>query len=149
VPADHPLAAGDLGAIFTRVGAAWAGALADLGVSDLSVHDGAGTARRRGNPRERLLAAVCYATLGRGEVVAGGRKVVGLAQRRRRPGALVQCGLLRRWEPRALLRALGADPEDPEIVGAAVGLDDLVDDPPDDAAVMEAVRRRLAGEVVG
>src|SRR3712207_8118648 len=54
----------------------------------LSLHDalpilyeGAGTARRQGTPRERLLAAVCYATVGRGEVLAGGRKVVGLAQR--------------------------------------------------------------------
>lgn len=145
VPADHPLAAGDIGAIFERVGAAWAAALGDLGVTGLAVHRGRSGARLRGSPRQRLLAAVCYATLGRGEVVAGGRKLVGLSQRRRAPGALVQCGLLRRWRPGPLLEALGADPDDAEIRDAAVGLDDLVADPPDDAAIMAAVRRRVVG----
>ncbi|HWB70924.1 MAG TPA: hypothetical protein VG452_01805, partial [Egibacteraceae bacterium] len=109
------------------------------------VHTGVSTARRRGDARQRLLAAVCYATLGRGEVLAAGRKLVGLAQRRRRPGALVQCGLLRRWRPAGLLAALGADPGDPEIAAHAVGLDDLLDAPPDDPAVMQAVERRLGG----
>jgi lipoate---protein ligase len=145
LPAGHPLLDGDLGAVFGRVGHAWAGALADLGVADLAVHDGPAQARRGGNARERLLASVCYATLGRGEVTAGGRKLVGLAQRRRRPGALVQCGLLRRWDPRALLRRLGADPDDPGIVDAAVGLDDLLAAPPTDQAVMAAVSARLTG----
>lgn len=145
VPADHPLAAGDIGAIFERVGAAWAAALGDLGVTGLAVHRGRSGARLRGSPRQRLLAAVCYATLGRGEVVAGGRKLVGLSQRRRAVGALVQCGLLRRWQPAALLEALGADADDPEVLAAAVGLDDLVADPPDDAAVMAAVERRVVG----
>lgn len=145
VPAHHPLAAGDIGAIFERVGAAWAAALGDLGVTGLAVHRGRSGARLRGSPRQRLLAAVCYATLGRGEVVAGGRKLVGLSQRRRAVGALVQCGLLRRWQPAALLEALGADADDPEVLAAAVGLDDLVADPPDDAAVMAAVERRVVG----
>lgn len=145
VPAHHPLAAGDIGAIFERVGAAWAAALGDLGVTGLAVHRGPSGARVRGSPRQRLLAAVCYATLGRGEVVAGGRKLVGLSQRRRAVGALVQCGLLRRWQPAALLEALGADADDPEVLAAAVGLDDLVPDPPDDAAVMAAVERRVVG----
>lgn len=145
VPAGHPLAAGDIGAIFERVGEAWAAALADLGVEEVAVHRGPATARRRGSPREQLLAAVCYATLGRGEVTVGGRKLVGLSQRRRAVGALVQCGLLRRWQPAALLEALGADADDPEVLAAAVGLDDLVADPPDDAAVMAAVERRVVG----
>lgn len=145
LPAGHPLLDGDLGAVFDRLGTAWAGALADLGVPHMSVHTGAATARRRGDDRDRLLAAICYATLGRGEVLAGGRKVVGLAQRRRRPGALVQCGLLRRWDPAPLLRAFGADPRDAGILAGAAGLDQLLADPPTDAAVTAAVQRRLAG----
>ncbi len=144
-PSGHPLLAGDLGAVLDRVGAAWALALDDLGVADLTVHLGPATARRRGTPRERLLAAICYATLGRGEVLAGGRKVVGLAQRRRRAGALVQCGVLRRWDPAPLLRAFGAEAADAGVAAAAVGLDDLVDPPPSDAAIMAAVTRRLVG----
>lgn len=145
LPTGHPLLEGDLSAVFPRVGEAWRDALTDLGVADLRVHRGAGTASHRGDERDRLLAAVCYATVGRGEVLAGGRKLVGLAQRRRRPGALVQCGLLRSWDPAALLTALGADPADREIAEAAVGLDDLLADAPSDGMVIEAVSSRLAG----
>jgi lipoate-protein ligase A len=38
-------------------------------------------------------ATVCFAGLGSGEVVAGGRKVVGISQRRDRRGARFQCSL--------------------------------------------------------
>ncbi|HWH33545.1 MAG TPA: hypothetical protein VNU01_12820 [Egibacteraceae bacterium] len=64
-PAGHPMAAGDLGEAFLRVGEAWAAALGDLGVTGLEVHRGASPASRLGGPRERLLAAVCYALPGR------------------------------------------------------------------------------------
>jgi hypothetical protein len=84
---------------------------------------------------------VCYATLGRGEVLSTGRKLLGLAQRRRRHGALVQCGLLRRWEPGPLLAALGADPHDPEIEAAAVGLDELGCGDLADGTIVAAVSR--------
>lgn len=143
VPAGHPWLEGGPGAVYSPVGRSWAMALRELGVPDVDVHHETSTASRRGDARQRLLAAVCYATLGRGEVTAGGRKIVGLAQRRRRPGALVQCGLLRRWRPARLLAALGADPDDPAIAAGAAGLDDLVDPPPSDAEVMEAVRCSL------
>lgn len=143
VPSGHPWLDGGPGAIFGPVGRSWAAALRTLGVADVDVHGGTSAARRHGDARQRLLAAVCYATLGRGEVTAGGRKIVGLAQRRRRPGALVQCGLLRRWRPARLLTALGAEPDDPGIAASAAGLDDLVDPPPPDDQLMEAVRCSL------
>jgi lipoate---protein ligase len=143
VPGGHPLLGDDLAAVFMAVGNAWARALEALGCTDVRVHDGPAQAQRRGSPRQQLLAAICYATLGRGEVTAAGRKVVGLSQRRRRPGALVQCGLLRRWQPDALLRAFGGNADDAEILAAAVGLDELLDQPPADAAVMAAVHREL------
>ena len=139
VPAGHPWHTDRLGDLFELVGRHWADALCNLGVRDLTVHDGPATARRRGTDRERLLAAVCYATRGRGEVLWRGRKLVGLAQRRRRHGAMVQCGLLHRWEPGPLLASLGGDPDDPEIRRAAVGLTDVLAEPVDDAAVMAAV----------
>jgi lipoate---protein ligase len=143
VPTGHPLLAGDLVDVFLRIGRVWAGALRDLGVPDVAVHEGPATARRLGSARERLLASLCYATLGRGEVVIGRQKIVGLAQRRRRHGALVQCGLLRRWRPEVLLTAFGADPGDHEVAAAAAGLDDLLDPAPPDEAVSDAVERRL------
>jgi lipoate---protein ligase len=145
VPTGHPLLAGRMTDVFTRVGVAWGSALTDLGVPRVTVHDGPSSARRRGSTRERLLAAVCYATVSQGEVLAGGRKLVGLAQRRRRAGALVQCGLLRTWDPRPVLHALGASPDDADMLGRAVGLDDLVNDPPSDESIMAAVGAHLRG----
>lgn len=139
VPAGHPWLDGGPGAVFAPVGESWAAALRAVGVPGIGVHRGTSPARRQGGTRERLLAALCYATLGRGEVTAGGRKLVGLAQRRRRQGALVQCGLLRRWRPARLLAALGADPDDPEVAASAVGLDDLLDPPPTDGVIMAEV----------
>jgi lipoate-protein ligase A len=140
LPGDHPWVADQLTAVFDRVGTVWLEALRSLGVPHLTVHRGASTARRRGTAREQLLAAVCYATRGRGEVFWRDRKLVGLAQRRRRHATMVQCGLLRRWRPERLLTALGADPDDQQILTAAVGLDEVCADPPDDVSVMAAVR---------
>jgi lipoate---protein ligase len=139
VPAGHPWHTDRLGDVFALVGRRWADALCGLGARDLTVYDGPATARRRGTERERLLAAVCYATRGRGEVLWRGRKLVGLAQRRRRHGAMVQCGLLRRWEPGPLLASLGANPADREIWRAAVGLAEVMPAAPDDAEIMAAV----------
>ncbi len=44
----------------------------------------------------------CYGTLSPWEVVVGRRKLVGLCQVRRRPGALYQIGVYRRFDPKAL-----------------------------------------------
>lgn len=143
VPAGHRLLDGDLSAPFTRLGNVWQAALEGLGIPDLSLHDGPSTTSRRGSERDRLLAAICYATLGRGELTSTGRKIVGLAQRRRRHGALIQCGLLRRWQPAPLLHALRAAPDDEQILTAAAGIDEFLARPPSDAAVMAAVEESL------
>lgn len=148
IPAGHPWLGGDPGQVFLRVGRAWAESLAALGVHRPRVHDQASPARRRGTARERLLAAVCYATVGRGEVTVDRRKLVGLAQRRRRAGALVQCGIVRRWRPGRLLAALGADPDDEEILRAAVGLEELLRPPPTDEAVAAALTEAFVREGV-
>ncbi|QBI18282.1 hypothetical protein ER308_00975 [Egibacter rhizosphaerae] len=152
LPADDewlgPRGTHELSGVFLTVGEAWRTALADLGVPDLTVHPDAAPPPGT-DPRAQLLAAVCYAVPGRGEVLVGGRKLVGLAQRRRRHGALVQCGLLRRWCPERLLAALGADPSDPEIHDAAVGLDDVLDPPPDDTTIVRTVERAFTDRVDG
>lgn len=143
LPTGHPALGDDVGTVFLHVGRAWAGALAELGVTGLEVHRGASAARRLGDARQRLLAGICYALPGRGEVLHTGRKLVGLSQRRRRSGALVQCGMLWSWRPTPLLTALGADPHDPEVHGAAVGLRDLLPDVPATAAVTAAVEHSM------
>lgn len=142
IPADHALLAGDLGMPFDHVGGAWAQALTCLDIPQVDIHRGPATANRRGSERERLLAAICYATLGRGEVTSAGRKIVGLAQRRRKPGALVQCGLLRHWNPQPLVAALGGE-IDEDILNAAAGIDDFVADPPPDEVITTEVEAAL------
>lgn len=144
LPPDHPwLADPDLAAVFDPVGDAWAAALTDLGVPDVAIHRGAATASRLGPADRRPLAEVCYASLGRGEVTSGGRKIVGLSQRRRKQGALIQCGMLHVWKPGPLIAALGVEVASAAIEAAAIGLDDVLPSPTSDVSVIMAVRAHL------
>lgn len=99
---DDPLWDDDVARAFHWLGQAWADALARLG-TDASVHTG--------EPVEtRWSRVVCFAGVGAGEVVAGGRKIVGLSQRRTRVGARFQCLVHRVWDPVPLLGLLQLDP---------------------------------------
>jgi lipoate-protein ligase A len=111
----------DVGRATHWLGQAWRAALADLGVDGAEVHTG-------GLVTNRWSSLVCFAGVGPGEVCAGGRKVVGISQRRSRSGARFQCLLLRRWDPVPLLGLLALDPVDQqrggvELAGVATGLD--------------------------
>ena len=83
------------------LGAAWVAALADHGVV-AETHTGPLVR----TPWSRL---VCFAALGPGEVHTGGRKLVGVSQRRTRHAARFQCLALRHWDPRPLLALLALD----------------------------------------
>lgn len=113
VPAVDPLWQADVGRAFWWLGEAWAAALADVGV------DGA-VAHRGPLGRSRWSSTVCFAALGPGEVSVEGRKVVGMAQRRTRRGALFQCAVPLAWEPATLLDVLALDPR--ERAGAVADL---------------------------
>ena len=52
-------------------------------------------------------ADACFGGLSPYEVLAGGRKVVGLSQTRRRPGALLQAGIPLRLDAGRLARLMG------------------------------------------
>lgn len=84
VPRHHPLWSDDIGLAFGWVGQTWATALVATGVAGPTrVHTG------------RLMypdwgRVICFAGLGPGEVVVGGRKVVGLSQRRTKDMARFQ-----------------------------------------------------------
>lgn len=84
------------------LGAAWARALDGLGV--------AAQMHRGGLERTRWGRLVCFAALGPGELVVGGRKVVGISQRRTRAGARFQSLVLQRWDPASLLDLLALTP---------------------------------------
>jgi lipoate-protein ligase A len=120
VPAGDPLWTDDVGRAFHWLGQVWVSALGDLGV----------TARWHQGPlhETRWSRLVCFAGVGPGEVLAGGRKVVGLAQRRTRRGARFHCAALRVWDSRALLDVLALPDGDragaeAELGTVAAGLD--------------------------
>jgi len=102
LPAGDPLWEPDVGRSFWWLGQAWADALAQVGLRGASVHRGRLVASRW----SRL---VCFAGLGPGEVTVEGRKVVGMAQRRGRGGALFQCAVPLRWDTGRLVALLALD----------------------------------------
>lgn len=108
VPATDPLWDADVGRAARRVGRAWAGALASLAGPQLALA-GEGTVAGRALSREsRWAKMMCFAGIGPGEVTFGGRKVVGLSQRRTRHAALFHCAAILRLDPGlADLLALG------------------------------------------
>lgn len=99
VPAGDSRWDADVGRSMWWIGETWAVALQNVGVSGARVHRGA-LMRTAWSP------LVCFAGLGAGEVCVGAGKTVGISQRRTRAGALMQCGLLRRWNPDALVDSL-------------------------------------------
>lgn len=133
VPRHDPLWCDDVIGAATWVGEWWARGLSRLTGATLDVHRGGSLPRPWAD-------RVCFAGVGPGEVLSGGRKVVGVAQWRSRQGALFQASCYRHWDPEALVGRLGI----PEAVGdvrrAAAGLDELTGrDPPSLDAVIAAL----------
>ncbi|MGI8493562.1 MAG: lipoate--protein ligase family protein [Acidimicrobiales bacterium] len=113
IPAADPAWSDDVGRAAWWVGEAWCGALGALGVVGAEVW--------RGPMRRPPWAQwVCFAGLGPGEVMVAGRKVVGVAQRRNRLGALFQCAVLLDWDPAALLGVLRLDDAERRRAAAAL-----------------------------
>jgi lipoate-protein ligase A len=105
VPAGDRLWDDDVGRASWWVGEAWAAALASVGLPGGEVWRGA-------QVRSPWSARVCFAGLGAGEVTMGGRKLVGISQRRTRAGALFQCAAPIIWDPGLLLDVLRWLPEE-------------------------------------
>ena len=92
----------DVGRSTWWLGEAWSAALADLGI-DGAVHRGPLEPGPWGD-------LVCFAGVGPGEVLVGGRKSVGISQRRDRSGARFQCAALLEWSGSELVHLLGLTP---------------------------------------
>jgi lipoate-protein ligase A len=121
IPRGDPLWDEDVGRAMWWLGDAWARALAELGVDGVEVHRGAMV-------RTVWSARACVAGVGPGEVSWHGRKVVGIAQRRARRGAIFQCAVPERWTSDLLVALIGGNgaPEPTLLAGAAVGWRDLI-----------------------
>lgn len=107
LPRGHRLAADDVVAAYRWLGEALADALRALGVPDVEVIDVARARAAKAAPGPA--ADACFGGLSPWEVLAGGRKVVGLSQTRRRQGALLQAGVPLRLDAGRLARLLGRD----------------------------------------
>lgn len=98
VPAGDPLWSDDVGRSFWWLGEVWASVVG-------------GDVHRGPLVRSAWSPAVCFAGVGPGEVLdAAGRKVVGMASRRTRSGALFQCAVPLVWDPAAYVELLGLPP---------------------------------------
>jgi lipoate-protein ligase A len=83
LPRHDPLWDDDVSRSPQWLGRAWVAALESLGV-EAAVHTGP-------TDRDAMARAACFAGMGPGEVAGGGRKLVGISQRRTRAGARFQC----------------------------------------------------------
>ena len=119
LPRADPLWDDDVGRSALWLGEALAAALVGLGVAGAAPHTG---------PLERTAWShlVCFAGRAPGEVVVGGRKVVGTSQRRTRQGAVFQVAVALVWAPSILLDVLRLpDGAASEVLAAGVGLSEL------------------------
>ncbi len=129
-----PLWVDDVSRSFDWLGEAVSRAMASLGV-ETSVHHGPLV-------QNNWSRRVCFAGLGPGELTVGGRKVVGMSQRRTRDWARFQVAVLRSWngvDHRSFFRVAGDEEADADdfLSNAAAP----VDGSPGDilAAVIEAL----------
>jgi hypothetical protein len=132
IPAGDPLWRDDIGLATHWVGDVWASVLRRLGPVagdrfDLTIDARVHTA---GMVRTAWSGRACFAGLGPGEVTVGGRKLVGISQRRVRAGARFQTVLLLRSRAADLAQLVPLGVEGAaELDRFSVGLDELLGRP--------------------
>ena len=150
LPASHPLATSDVVDAYRWMGELWQQALVALGAAKARALPVEEARRQPALAHDDPLRLACYGTLSPWEVVAGKRKLVGLCQVRRRPGALYQVGIYRHFAPRALgdLLDLGNNQRKTlatKLHNATVGLDDAAGRAIAADEVLHAVETALTG----
>lgn len=150
LPRDDPLLLPDLTRSYRWLGEVWTAALRALGVDAVLVSvEEAQANQREASDEARVARLACFGALSPFEVTVEGRKIVGLAQVRRRHGALFQSALLLRWAPERLSRLLAVPASERYALAAAlaartVGLDTVAAQPISTTAIIGAVEAALA-----
>lgn len=147
LPWNHPLALADVVEAYRWLGEVWCAALSSLGahVSLVDILEAREDAKNMRHVHEGVRLA-CFGTLSPYEVTSGNRKLVGLAQVRRRGGLLLQSAIHLSFDAHALAALIGAvDLHDIEetLSMRAVGLNDVVPAPVGFPAVMKAFQDAL------
>jgi lipoate-protein ligase A len=132
LPASHRLYRHDVTESYRWLGEVWVEALALLGVSARIIPIAEARADRQ--HLDDLARRSCYGGRSPYEVLADGRKVLGLAQVRRRYGALLQASIYAHWQPEQLVELFAITPTERAILAEqladrVVGLTDVL--PPD------------------
>jgi lipoate-protein ligase A len=132
LPASHRLYRHDVTESYRWLGEVWVETLALLGVSARIIPVPEARADRQN--LDDLTRRSCYGGRSPYEVLADGRKLVGLAQVRRRYGALLQASIYAHWQPEHLVKLFAIAPAEQaalaeQLAGRVVGLADIL--PPD------------------
>lgn len=114
LPTGHHLCHADVTESYHWFGDVWQTALRAAGLRPrlLSVAE----ARSDTRTIHPLLKRVCFGGFSPYEVLVGERKIVGLAQVRRRSGVLFQAGIYMRWQPDKLVRLLALSPDERRVL---------------------------------
>lgn len=148
LPLAHPLYEYDVTASYAWLGAVWMATLAALGFSELSLVSIA-AARTDAQQSDPLVRRACFGGRSPYEILAGGRKLVGFSQVRRRMGALFQVGLYHHWPGAELVALLRLSPAERTATRAALaarvaGLADTHPKPPCHRLIMATFATTLA-----
>jgi lipoate---protein ligase len=147
LPHGHWLLVTDVVEAYRWLGEVWVDALCSLGVAAhlVSIRE----AREAPAPDPLVrdgLRAACFGTLSPYEVTVEGRKLVGLAQVRRRAGGLLQAGIHLRFDAGTLAALLAPDAAEPLAAAlreVATGLDEVSPTPLTADAVTTAFEHAL------
>lgn len=128
LPAGHRLLSQNVTTAYRWFGEVWREALDRLGVAADVVEDA--PARALNASLDPAVKQVCFGGVSPYEVLVGQRKLVGLAQVRRRQGGLLQAGIYLHWEPEHISGLLSGTPEERQtrsifLRDRAVGLQEL------------------------
>jgi lipoate-protein ligase A len=146
LPQAHRLRIDDVTESYRWLGELWAGTLARLGITAQTLAIAA--ARSDTQTIDPLIKRACFGGRSPYEILAGGRKLVGFSQIRRRAGLLYQVGIYRHWPGRQLAGLLRLDPSErsdlvARLAGRVVGLDELVASPPSEEVTIQAFAAEL------
>ncbi len=144
LPVDHPWVRGGLIDSYRALGELHALVLQQHGITAQALTTQDVAAARQGR-HANAPAWACFGGLSHGEVVdAEGRKLVGLAQRRRRNGVLLVAGTLVSKVPWALLCTALGHPQDAALLaGCTVSMEELLGHPCASATVVAQLDQQL------
>jgi lipoate-protein ligase A len=147
LPRGHPLYMHSVTESYRWIGEVWVATLCDLGLAARTVS--IAEARADSQTLSPLLRQVCFGSLSPYEVAVGQRKTVGLAQMRRRGGALFQCAVHLRWEPHETAMLMAATASEQLALARQLservgGLADLLGHSVDSQAVMSSFETALS-----